>query len=222
MGNYEIAAKERGLENLSSSQIEGGYIINDEAFFRHWETLLDEWIDSIKKFCSETDSPPYVDNEMGNVGLLMAVAWRVGGIAVCEKLVDLKNQDCKVRLDLWMKLPESGIELIEAKHTYHLDKMKRDKSRDKYDYTVLKEEVIDRAQSLKIEVNQRAVAVVFLTRKLKEYRSDDNPAPAVDEKIRCLLNEKYVRHGWDVVAWCFPKEMRDSDFPGVILSAKYV
>jgi len=222
MGNYEIAAKERGLENLSSSQIEGGYIFNDEASFRHWQAFLDEWIDSIKKFCSETKSPPYVDNEMGNVGLLMAAAWQVGGIAICEKLVKLKGQDAKVRLDLWLKLPQSMIELIEAKHTYHLKKIKRDGAPDKYDYTRLKEEVIDRAQMLMIEGDNRAVAMVFLTRKLKEYKSDHKPVPDVEEKIRFLLKETYVRDGWDAVAWCFPKEMRDEDFPGVILSAKYV
>lgn len=230
MIDYEI--KEVNLQNLSSSQIESGYILFNDLAFRHWKPLLNAWIEFIKKFCSETNGEaPYIDNEMGNVGLLMSAAWKAGGVAVCEKLVKLKDTNRTARLDLWMKLPECRIvDLIEAKHTNCFIIKKNGKS-DKYDYKELKNELNERCKKLDIQDNQRAVSMIFLTYKIGEYEPENNQGLDVEEKIKSFLMEKYqyIGEGWDVLAWCFPEKMRDDKekmrddkFPGVILSAKYV
>jgi len=61
------------------------------------------------------------------------------------------------------------------------------------------------------------VAMVFLT----HYIGGDEPENR-EGKIKSLIGEKRLHDGWDIVAWCFPEEMRNKDYPGVILSAKYV
>ncbi len=223
-----IIESTRNLQNISSLEMEGGYIFKNPSFLDNWACLLDAWIDQIKMFCvfcvEINDNPPYIDNEMGNVGLVMSAAWKVGGIALCEKIVE-KNKDVKTRkgrLDLWMKLPGNPIQyLVEAKHTYHLKKEKSDKSPDKYDYVELKKKVITEAGSLTINPNQCAVAIVFLTHNVEKYRKDY----PTEDIIRFLLNEEnhpHVYKDWDLVAWCFPRQMRNDIFPGVILSAKCI
>ena len=216
MSDHQINAS--NYNNLSSNEIEGGYVFFNEISLKHWKKLLDVWIESINNFCAQTGIPPYLDNEMGNVGLLMSAAWQTGGIAVCEKLVNLDGEDKKLRLDLWMKLPGNDIEeFIEAKHTYHIEKFKKDdRTRDKYDYKSITQTVITRAKKIRITGNQRALAIVFLTQNMTKYEKDRNLN--TDEKIKLILNEKTIQDNFDAVAWCFPKIMRNNDFPGVILS----
>lgn len=225
MGNYKIASME-DLRNITSQGMEGGYIFKNKSVLENWGPLIETWIDYMKKICSEADGlPPYLDNEMGNVGLLMSAAWKIEGIAICEKIVK-KNKDGKERngrLDLWMKLPDSHMQyLIEAKHTYHLEKKKKDKNRDKYDYEQLKEKVKKEAGSLELLDNQCAVGIVFLTHNLEKYKNDHS---TVEDTILDLLTGKIkeanrVHDDWDLVCWCFPKEMRQKENPGVIFSAK--
>lgn len=221
MSDYQISAS--NYNNLSSKEIEGGYVLFNEIALKHWKKLFTTWIECISNFCNQTNGmPPYLDNEMGNVGLLMSAAWLTKGITVCEKLVKLDDRDTKVRLDLWMKLADDDIEeFIEAKHTYHIEKFKKDKiTRDKYDYTELTKEVIKRAGKIIITNNQRALAIIFLTQNISKYKAENKLD--TDEKIKLLLNESTIRNNFDAVAWCFPKIMRYKDFPGVILSVKCV
>lgn len=221
MSDYQISSS--NYNNLSSKEIEGGYVLFNEIALKHWKKLFTTWIECISNFCNQTNGmSPYLDNEMGNVGLLMSAAWLTKGIAVCEKLVNHDDRDTKVRLDLWMKLADDDIEeFIEAKHTYHIEKLKKDKmTPDKYDYTYLKEKVIERAGKTIITNNQRALAIIFLTQNINKYKAGTNID--VDDKIKLLLNEPTIRYEFDAVAWCFPKIMKNKDFPGVILSVKCV
>ncbi len=201
--------------------IERGYVILNKKQFTHWANLLEEWILIIERYCYETkgDVSSFADNEMCNVSLLASAAWRVGGIALCEK--NVKRLNGNGRVDLWMRLCQSQkVELIEAKHTIHLDLIKKQGDQDKYDYTVRKRMAIDDAKKLQIN-DEKTIAVVFLSKKFKQNVTD------INSEINNLLHHKYVSTGWDVMAWSFPLEARGSkdkphSYPGIILSAKLV
>ena len=230
--SYEVQLQDNKIPPLTVKQFEAGYVFFDECSFLHWRGLLDHWIENIIKFCeSDRGVNPYKDNEMCNVGLLEAAAWMSGGIAISEhriKLIDGKWG----RLDLWMKLPEfEKIELIEAKHTTNLALPKKNKAPDKYDYNFLKKDLDHRADNIKYyfdEAKERKVVLLFLTFNSTDKKIflnktiNDSPEDKIKHILKTINGETLYNNGWQLTAWCFPKDMRKHDHPGIIMSAKSI
>ncbi len=90
-----------------------------------WHQLLESWSDVMTRFIktakgsSSGEDIPYWYNEYSNVGFLAAAVWKLGGVAIQEYTVDRVAEDAKKskgRCDLWICLPEFGMEYaIEAK-----------------------------------------------------------------------------------------------------------
>jgi hypothetical protein len=220
--NYKVQVHNKSIPSLKDSQLEAGYFIFDESKFLHWEhRLLNQWIDIIKN-CDmvkkeEKGITFYNMNEITHVGLLEAAVWMVGGIAISEQRVKLKEGK-HGRLDLWMKFPETKNEQIEAKYTTNLKLIKRNGKPDKYDFNFLKRNLAERAKKQIPDYGQKSI-IIFLTLNFAQFMPDikDNK-----HKIQHLLKivtgqepyeNEYFENDWDIIAWCFPS--LDSDYPPV-------
>jgi hypothetical protein len=229
---YKVQVHNKIILPLKDMQLEAGYFIFDENIFSNWERLLDQWIDIIKSFYTGTRGEKGITffnmNEITHVGLLEAAVWMIGGIAISEQRVEFEAGE-HGRLDLWMKLPETISEQIEAKYTTNLKLIKRNGKPDKYDFNFLKQNLVERANKLNPDYGRKSI-ILFLSPNFAQFMPDIKDYSC---KIQHLLKivtgqepyeNEHIKNDWDIIAWCFPSLAIDrptsDNHVGVIMFVK--
>lgn len=208
------------------------YLIKNKKNLGHWDSLLEEWILSIERFSRITNGDvPYWYNERANVGVLAAAAWRCGRIALEEfqhekidvssnEETDETNQEKWMgRCDLWISNDRSE-ELIEAKFKWlnllseRIDEISTD----------CLGAAVKNAYDTRGNGEIRAIGVAFLPVYAKANKVGNV------ESLENIIAKNIIgtqKLSTDLVAWCFPKRLRNhigerynNYLPGVIMLAK--
>lgn len=208
------------------------YKIKNKKNLGHWDALLEEWILSIERFSRITNGDvPYWYNERANIGVLAAAAWRCGRIALEEfqyEKIDVSSngetdettqKKWNGRCDLWISNDRSE-EIVEAKFKWL--NMRSEKLTE-FARSCLMEAVGD-AKNTRGNDEIKAIGVAFLPVYAKADKVGDIDAL---EKVIAETIVSACQLPADLVAWCFPKRLRDhigekykNYLPGIILLAK--
>jgi hypothetical protein len=208
------------------------YKIKNKRNLGHWDALLEEWLLSIERFSRITDGDvPYWYNERANIGVLAAAAWRCGRIALEEfqyEKIDVSSngetdetaqKKWNGRCDLWISNDRSE-EIVEAKFKWL--NMRSEKMTE-FAASCLESAVSDAANT-KGNDEIKAIGVAFLPVYAKADKVGDIEAL---EKVIAETIVSACQSPADLVAWCFPKRLRDhigekynNYLPGIILLAK--
>jgi hypothetical protein len=216
------------------------YIIKNNRKIGHWDALLEEWILLIERFSRVTGGDvPYWHNERANIGVLSAAAWRCGRIALEEFQHDkidvtfdedadgIPRQSRIGRCDLWIcddRSDRSVAEIVEAKFKWLNMKM-NSKEMGVFAKACLKAACDDAIKTKKARKDGiKAIGVAFLPVFAKKDKVGDleELSKVIDETIKSACKTPA-----DLVAWCFPKRLREhvvkannNYLPGVIMLAK--
>ena len=205
------------------------FLIKRKRNIGHWEGIAEEWILAIERFSRITNgSASYWHNERSNVGVLSAAAWRCGLVALEEfqhEKVDVSSSEetdeenletWNGRCDLWI--------CGDKKSEFHWINM-LSKQLPECAASYLDAAVRDAANT-RGTGGVDAIGVAFLPVYVKANKINDSMTlENVIEKTICSMQKVDA----DLVAWCFPKRLRDhvsekygNALPGVIMMAKKV
>ena len=213
------------------------YVINNNRNIGHWNALLEEWILSIERFSRVTEGDaPYWYNERANIGVLAGAAWRCGRIALEEfqhekidvtsdgEAKDTAQKPHNGRCDLWICDDRSAAEIVEAKFKWLNMCMNSEKVVDIAN-DCLKSAVDDAVKTNNARDDGiKAIGVAFLPVFAKKDKVGDIETLS---KVIAVTIRNACKTSSDLVAWCFPKRLREhvasesnNYLPGVIMLAK--
>lgn len=197
-----------------------GYLIKGKKGLGHWESLIEEWLLCIERYCrmAAGEDAPFVYTERANIGVLAGAAWRCGRLALEEfqHQKGFKNRlKWNGRVDLYLA-SEHTEEMIEAKFGWlSISTPKRVQARVD---SVLKLAERDARRTKGGHAGISCIAVGFLPAWIPA-KNGDNLESKIMAAIACLPRTKC-----HAVAWCFPKEYRRVESsvgnytPGVIMA----
>lgn len=206
--------------------IESGiHISKKKGFFSDWYEVCEEWILLNERYCRlmNCNDAAYAYKEMANLSIFSGAVFRAGWVSVAESSIQKQGGPREARSgrsDLCILGPSHKEEIyIEAKSGIRKIPYKIE-SGDRI------ENILSKACEDASHINSKnRVGMAFIRFScLKDPNNSDSHDEIVASIEGCVENDKN-----ELVAWCFPKEMRSFQFdgnmryyPGVILAARKV
>ena len=184
----------------------------------HWQPLLNQWIENIKRYCERIEDVPYWHSEQANVFLLAASALQVTGWTALVEFPNRKDNTIASfgRVDAWIK-PDKGEDYIEAKHCW-LD-LHSPQSLPII-HNSLEKAIVE---AKRIPYDENRIGVVFICPRHTKQQADQSVT--LLEKLQSDL----LMESFDATAWAFPtlshepwSPRTNKIYPGVILLARLV